>query len=410
MSQQNVIWMINQTASTPETGYAGRQYYLGLELAKLGYKVYVIAGSYSHLLRVPKIFEGDFLTENITPDFDFVWVNIPHYPNSHSKKRIVGEFIFSWKIKELKKYIKDKPDIILHSSPPLISYFGAKYLASYFNAKYVFEVRDIWPKTLVELGGYSLLHPFIQLLQWIEDNSYRSADIVLSNLKNSVEHMVTRGLDREKFLWIPNGYSQQEVLGKEDLPDEIQLLIPKDKFIIGYAGSIGIANCLHHLIEVANDLKKYENLCFVIVGKGAYKGVLLTKVKELQLNNVIFIDPIPKRQIQSVLELFDVCYVGLTKDPLFKFGVSPNKLFDYLYAGKPILYAIDSGTYTPVADAQAGYQVIPENTIDLAEKIEKLMSLSSNERELMGKNARKHAEEFYEYSAIAKKLANKLFN
>lgn len=410
MGQQKVIWMINQTASTPETGYAGRQYYLGLELAKFGYKVYVIAGSYSHLLRVPKIFEGDFLTENIAPNFDFIWVNIPYYPNSHSKKRIVGEFIFSWKIKGLNKYIKDKPDIILHSSPPLISYFGAKYLANYFNAKYVFEVRDIWPKTLMELGGYSHLHPFIQLLQWIEDNAYRSADIVLSNLKNSVEHMMTRGLKRDKFLWIPNGYSQQEVLEKEDLPDEIRLLIPKGKFIIGYTGSIGMANCLHHLIEVAKDLKKYENLCFVIVGKGAYKETLLKQVEGLELNNVIFIDPIPKKQIQSILEIFDAYYIGLTKDPLFKLGVSPNKLFDYLYGGKPILYAIDSGDYTPVADAQAGYQIIPENTDDLAKKIEKLMSLSSNERELMGQNARKHAEEFYEYGAIAKKLANKLFN
>lgn len=410
MSQQNVIWMINQTASTPETGYAGRQYYLGLELAKLGYKVYVIAGSYSHLLRVPKIFEGDFLTENIAPNFDFIWVNLPHYPNSHSKKRIVGEFIFSWKIKKLKKYIKDKPDIVLHSSPPLISYFGAKYLANYFNAKYVFEVRDIWPKTLIELGGYSNSHPFIQLLQWIEDHAYRSADVVLSNLKNSVEHMVTRGLDREKFEWIPNGYSQQEVLEKEDLPNAIRLLIPQDKFILGYTGSIGIANCLHHLIEAANNLKKYENLYFVIVGKGAHKEALLKQVKELQLNNVVFIDPIPKRQVQSILELFDAYYIGLTKDPLFKLGVSPNKLFDYLYGGKPILYAIDSGDYTPVADAQAGYQVVPENTTDLAKKIERLMLLSPNERELMGKNARRLAEESYEYGAIAKTLANKLFN
>lgn len=410
MSQQNVIWMINQTASTPETGYAGRQYYLGLELAKLGYKVYVIAGSYSHLLRVPKIFEGDFLTENIAPNFDFIWVNLPHYPNSHSKKRIVGEFIFSWKIKKLKKYIKDKPDIILHSSPPLISYFGAKYLANYFNAKYVFEVRDIWPKTLIELGGYSNSHPFIQLLQWIEDHAYSLADVVLSNLKNSVEHMVTRGLDREKFEWIPNGYSQQEVLEKEDLPNEIRLLIPQDKFIIGYTGSIGIANCLHHLIEAANNLKKYENLYFVIVGKGAHKEALLKQVEELQLNNIVLIDPIPKRQVQSILELFDAYYIGLTKDPLFKLGVSPNKLFDYLYGGKPILYAIDSGDYTPITDAQAGYQVVPENTTDLVKKIERLMLLSPNERELMGKNARRLAEESYEYGAIAKTLANKLFN
>ena len=126
--------------------------------------------------------------------------------------------------------------------------------------------------------------------------------------------------------------------------------------------------------------------------------------REHNLKNVTFIDPIPKIQIQSMLDQFDVCYIGLTQDPLFKYGVSPNKLFDYLYSGKPLLYGIDSGNYKPVSEANAGYEFIPENVPDLIKKIQLLVQMPASERLAMGYNGRILAESKYEYSKLAQEL------
>jgi len=405
MSQKKTIWIINQYASTPETALGGRHYYFAKSLAKLGYKVYLVGAAFTHLLREPRIFNEQFQVDKIEENFNFVWVNMPAYADAHSKKRIANWFSFAWKITKLKN-ILPKPDVILYSSPSLVGYLGAEKLAKDLSVPLAFEVRDIWPLTLCELGGYSEKHPFIRFLQWIEDRAYKNADYILSNLKNSYEHMQSRGMKPEKFTWVPNGFLKEEVKGALPLSKLTLDQLPKDKFIIGYAGTLGIANALDSFIQAANELKDYSELAFVLVGHGKLKQNLQQQVKDLNLNNIYFVDAIPKRQVQSLLKVFDVCYIGLTKDPLFRFGVSPNKLFDYLYAGKPILYAIDSGKYTPVSDAQAGIQIEPENVQQIVQAILKLYNMSSEERIAMGMNGYNEAIQSYEYGSLTQKLAS----
>lgn len=405
MSQKKTIWIINQYASTPETALGGRHYYFAKSLAKLGYKVYLVGAAFTHLLREPRIFNEQFQVDKIEENFNFVWVNMPAYADAHSKKRIANWFSFAWKITKLKN-ILPKPDVILYSSPSLVGYLGAEKLAKDLSVPLAFEVRDIWPLTLCELGGYSEKHPFIRFLQWIEDRAYKNADYILSNLKNSYEHMQSRGMKPEKFTWVPNGFLKEEVEGALPLSKLTLDQLPKDKFIIGYAGTLGIANALDSFIQAANELKDYSELAFVLVGHGKLKQNLQQQVKDLNLNNIYFVDAIPKRQVQSLLKVFDVCYIGLTKDPLFRFGVSPNKLFDYLYAGKPILYAIDSGKYTPVSDAQAGIQIEPENVQQIVQAILKLYNMSSEERIAMGMNGYNEAIQSYEYGSLTQKLTS----
>ncbi|MFG1490221.1 glycosyltransferase family 4 protein, partial [Oceanospirillum sp. HFRX-1_2] len=336
------VWIIHQYASTPETGMGGRQFYLARELAKKGYKVYLIASASHHLLRKRPAMKGQFEIEPID-GFSMVWVNMPSYEEAHSKQRALNWFIFPWHIQKLAKNIPDKPDAILCSSPSPISFLGAQRLAKKFKSRLVFEVRDIWPLTLTEIGGFSVKHPFIRFMQWVEDKAYRDSDVVVSNLKNAVEHMVSRGMDRSKFHWIPNGFSLDEVNQKVPLNQATAGQIPTDKFIVGYTGTLGVANSIDTLIDAAEKLKDYRDIVFLLVGSGKEKEELKKSAANKGLDNVIFVDPIPKVEIQAMLNYFDACYIGLTKDPLFRFGVSPNKLFDYLYSGKPIIYGIDSG-------------------------------------------------------------------
>ncbi|MCL6244582.1 glycosyltransferase family 4 protein [Acinetobacter sp. ANC 7200] len=408
MSQKKTIWIINQYSSTPETGVGGRHYYFAKSLAQLGYEVYLVGAAFTHLLREPPVLENNFKVEPIADNFNFVWVKMPTYAEAHSKKRIANWFSFAWKITKLKN-ILPKPDVILYSSPSLVGYLGAEKLARDLSVPLAFEVRDIWPLTLCELGGYSENHPFIRLLQWIEDRAYKNSDFVLSNLKNSYEHMQSRGMKPEKFAWVPNGFLKEEVESAQPLEQSTLDQLPKDKFIVGYAGTLGIANALDSFIRAANELRVYSEIAFVLVGNGKLKQRLQQQVNELGLTNVYFVDAIPKRQVQSLLKVFNVCYIGLTRDPLFRFGVSPNKLFDYLYAGKPILYAIDSGRYTPVTDSQSGIQIEPENVEHIVDGVLKLYNMSPEERAVMGQNGHQEAVQSYEYGSLTKKLASILF-
>jgi len=408
MNAKKTFWLINQYSSTPETAMGGRHYYLDQELAKKGHKVYLIAGRYSHLLRNPKQFDEKYLVEEIIPNFSFVWVNLPEYQEAHSKQRVLNWFKFSWLLRNMSNVITAKPDVILYSSPSLIGYLGAKYLANKFRVPFIFEVRDIWPLTLMELGGHSSKHPFIKFMQWIEDRAYKKADYVFSNLYNAVEHMQSRGLDSRKFHWIPNGVSLAEVSQKQPLSPETIAKIPQNKFIIGYTGTIGVANAIDDLIEAAKILSSNPLLHFVLVGSGKEKENLIKKVHSLNLQNITFIDAIPKKQIQSMLEQFDICYIGWQKNSLYRFGIAPNKLPEYLYAGKPIIHAF-SGKGDIVQQARAGITIEAEDPEAIVGAVQQLYNLTAEQRQQLGSNGKQFVLQHLEYAMIAEKLENIVF-
>ena len=401
------VWIINQYASTPETGMGGRHFYLSQELAKLGYKVYLIAESHHHLLRAPPVMD-EVIQFEYTQGFTFVWVKLPRYKQAHSNLRVLNWFLFPLRIQKLKKLIRDSPDVILCSSPSPIAFLGAQRLAKKFSCRLVFEVRDIWPLTLTEIGGYSAKHPFIRFMQKVENRAYKVSDRVVSNLENSVEHMVGHGMQEDKFLWVANGFSLDEVEMNVPLNLRAQEFIPKDGFVVGYTGSLGVANALDTLLLAALILKEFSDIKFVLVGEGNQKAVLKAIASQNGLTNVIFIDAIPKVEIQAVLRQFDACYIGWLKDDLYRFGIGANKIPEYLYSGKPILHSY-SGACDPVSKYKAGLVCEAENAQALADSIMHLYKMSDEQRQAMGLNGKSAAISVYEYAALASKLESALF-
>jgi glycosyltransferase involved in cell wall biosynthesis len=239
------------------------------------------------------------------------------------------------------------------------------------------------------------------MMSWCEKFAIKTADIIVSSLQNYQEHL-KKDLNIDKdFVWINNGIDIEEMEKIEALPDNIKNKIPKNKFIIGYTGTIGIANALDSFLKAAEILKDNKDILFVIVGDGKEKSKLLKKYGKL--DNVLFIEPIKKQQVQSMLSLFDVCYIGLKKENLFKYGVSPNKLFDYMYAGKPIIYAINSGKSNIINLANCGISVEAENSEAIAKAILKLYNMSKDERNKLGENGKKFVLENFTYEKLAKK-------
>jgi len=394
MNKKN-IWIINQYGSLLNTGI-GRHRYLCRELAHLGYKVSLVSARWSHVSKDEELATSAPELEEFE-DFQFLRIPVIKYKHAHDKKRILNWFYFAFKLLGIGHKLNEKPDVIIYSSPSLIGYLSAYRLAKKYHAKLFFEVRDIWPLTPIQMGGYSPKHPFMRLLQWIEDFAYRKSDKVISNLPYAVEHMVERGMIRDKFMWIPNGIHPTELENAEPLNKSVVSALPKDKFIVGYTGTFGLANNLSSFIEAAKILKEETEIAFVLVGDGKEKSNLVKMAKTL--NKVIFIDPIKNIQIQTMLKKFDVCFVGAKDLPLYKFGTSPNKLSQYMYAAKPIIHLIHP------KNCECGISINTDNPKLIAEAIMQLKALNPEERLKMGKIGYEYVLKNLNYTMLSKKLA-----
>ncbi len=253
---------------------------------------------------------------------------------------------------------------------------------------------------------YNLL---IILFQFIENFAYRIADYVISVLPNAAAHMVNHGLDIEKYVYIPNGIEINEYISSQEYINYKNIeLLKNNKFIVGYIGTIGIANALEFFIKAAKILKGNKKIHFLIVGDGGDKEKLLKITEDQNITNITFLKTVPKSQVQSIINYFDICYIGWREKKIYKFGISANKIFDYMFAEKPILISIDSD-FDLVTESQCGIKVKAEDPFAIAEGIKLLYNMSDQERNMIGMNGKKYVIDNHNY----KKLANKyiqLFN
>lgn len=400
------IYIINQYATHMPFNQAGRHWFLAKELAKKGYKITLVTASWHHLFLGENLNGDKHISVHVVDEIQVVFIPVKYYSNARSRQRVINWFIFALSICRMKIFNENIPDVVIYSSPSLIGFLGAEYLARKYKSKLIFEVRDIWPLTLVELGGYSVLNPFIVFLQWIEDRAYKKAHGVISNLPYAYKHMISRGMPMEKFTWIPNGIVMTRFLLNQPLPTDITSHMPNNKFIVCYTGTIGLANAVDTLIDAALILRDNLDVIFFIVGSGSEENILRKRVTDLCLNNVIFTGEVSKEKIPGILDKANVCYVGLKKDKLFHFGVSPNKLFEYMLASKPVIYAIDSGDYRPVEVFEAGIQISAESPGELAQCILKLKEMSRDKLLLMGRNGYENVVKHHNYSTLAAKLVD----
>ena len=395
MSSKN-IWVINEYAGSAYHGMEFRHYYLGKELIKLGHKVTVVSSSYSHLFK--KISKQR--KENID-GIDYFWIKTFNYGNSHSKKRVLKWFLFMVKVLFLPFFLK-KPDVIIVSPMAPFPILPAWILSKFYGATLIYEVKDIWPLSIIELGGFNPKHPLIRFMSFCERFALKKADHIVSSLQNYDGHMKSLGIDRT-FTWVNNGIDLEEMKGIEPLSKEIEDKIPKNKFIVGYTGTVGVANALDSLCEASNLLNEYIDIVIVIVGDGQEKENLR---KQFSKNdNILFVDSIPKKQVHSMLAYFDACYIGLKEEPLFKYGVSPNKLFDYMYSATPTIYAIDSGESDIVKSAGCGVSIEAESPKAICGAVLNLYNLSKDEREEMGKRGQAYVLEHFTYAKLAEKIS-----
>ena len=399
------LWIINEYAGSRYHGMVYRHYYLARELIKLGVKVYIISSSFSHTFHTQPATRGIYTFE-VIDGINYVWVKVPKYEGAHSKKRAWKWIVFMARLFLLPSTL-DRPDAIMVSPTAPFPILPAYFFKYKFRARLLFEVRDIWPLSIVELGGFSRRNPLIRLMQWLEEFAYQKSDRVVSVLPNALDHMKLHGLNIEKYVYIPNGFSLEEMRESLPLEDNIEKQFPKGKFIVGYAGTVGHANSLENLILAAEALKAYKDISFVVIGDGKDRKRLLGIKESKSLDNLTFIDYVPKNRILNAIRRFDVCYIGLKNKAIFHFGVSPNKLYDYLYSAKPIIYAIDSGN-DPINQLKCIIRVGPDDINAIVDAVVHLYRLSAEDRFLYGQIGKRYVLEHHEYRILASKLYDEL--
>jgi glycosyltransferase involved in cell wall biosynthesis len=380
-----VIWVFNQFAGTPDSGFGERHFFFSRYWVREGYRVVIFSGSFNHMFRIlPQTF-GKFTSE-IVDGVEFCWVKVPNY-KAESVLRFWSMMVFAWRLLFIPRQRFGMPDVIIASSMPIFPIATAHaYKARKPSIQVLFEIRDIWPLTLQYLVGVSRWHPAVVFMSWFEKLGYRCSDKVVSLLPNARAHFEQVAGRKVNFVYIPNGL-EEESLVDEPLGEEILSLLPQDKFLIGYTGTLAMANALESFLEAAIRLKEKKELHFVLVGDGYLKDKLVAMAA--LTDNVTFIPKIRKNQVQSIIRHFEVCFVGRHDSPLFAHGVSANKYFDYMLAGKPVL---DANNYykDPVELSGCGILVKPESVDALVEGIERFFTMTTEERAIMGAKGKKY--------------------
>jgi glycosyltransferase involved in cell wall biosynthesis len=405
------ILLINHYAGSTRHGMEYRPFYMAREWLKLGHRVTIAAGSYSHVrIRQPGI-RGHLMEEDVE-GVRYVWLKTPLY-RGNGARRVWNMFSFVGRLwRQYKTVVGEfRPDAVIASSTYPLDIFPAHRIAKQYGAKLVFEVHDLWPLTPIQIGGMSPWHPFVALLQFAENYAYRNADRVVSMLPNAYEHMREHGLAPEKFVYIPNGidvddWQHSPAAVPEPCDDCLQRLRKDGRFVVGYLGGHQPSNALSTVLEAAELLRDLP-VAFMLVGHGSQKEELQVRAREQGLANVVFLPPVPKSCVPDVLAGMDVLYLGLKNRPIFRFGISPNKLMDYMMAGKPVILAVDS-VNDLVAESGCGVSCHGEDARAVADAVKQLMALQPAQRAAMGQRGRDYIMRYHQYPSLAGRFAEVL--
>lgn len=399
------ILLANHYAGSIDMGMAFRPYYFAREWVKMGHNVTILAGDFSHLRKNNPEVTRDFQEQNVE-GIKYCWVKTGAY-HGNGAVRALTMFRFVGKLWFNAQYLVDryKPDIVIASSTYPIDTFACQRIAKLAHAKLIHEVHDMWPATLIEAGGMSRKHPFVQLMQWGENSFCQNSDGVVSILPCAKEYFVEHGMEENKFFHVPNGIVLSEWIDAEPLPDEHSKLLVhlhnKHQFVIGFFGSHTKSYCLEHLIEAIRKLQD-DSISVVFVGDGTDKKQMMKMASDLN-NSIYFLPPVSKKSIPTLTKMFDAIYVGAVDNTMFSFGIGMNKLFDAMMSGKPILYAVNAPN-NYIKDYSCGINVKPENVEDLMRGIKKLIHMTDEDRHDMGKRGHEAVLKYFNYDVLPLKF------
>ncbi len=400
------VWILNHYAEEPGSPGGTRHHALARHLPASGWKATIIAASTGHASGCQRLDRGETRRLQIIDGVPFLWLRTRAY-EGNGRDRILNMLDYTRAV--LKRNALrdlDPPDAIVGSSVHPLAAWAARKLARRHRVPFLFEVRDLWPQTLIDMGRISRRHPAAVALRGLERSLYRSAARIIVLLPNAGDYIVPFGIPEDRIVWIPNGVDLERFPG--GLGAGVPNADPADPFTLMYFGAHGVANGLDQILaamKIVESEATEKKVVLRLVGHGPEKSALIALAERSGLANVRFEPPVAKGEIPKLAAQADA-FVLSTRDlpGLYRFGVSMNKIFDYMAAERPTIIALNAAN-NPIAEAGAGFTVPPERPAELAEAILRMASLPREERLRMGRAGRQHAESHYNTELLSARLA-----
>ena len=400
------IWLINHYAVPPKYYPLARQTYFAKYLMAMGHTVTIFAASSVHNSDVNLITDGRKWREETVDGVHYVYIKCCDY-QGNGLKRIYNICEFAWKLPGVCKRFS-KPDAIVSTSVPPTSCAMGVYLGCKWGCKTVAEIADLWPESIVAFGIAGPHNPSVLALRRLEKWIYKKADAVVFTMEGAYDYIVEQGwgkeIPRSKVHHINNGVDLELFdYNKEHFRAEDPDLDDPNIFKVIYTGSVRRVNNLGLLVDAAKCIKD-PRVKLLIWGDGDEREALERRVRDEKISNVVFKGKVEKKYIPSIVSRADLNLVHWEQAPLLKYGVSYNKLFDYMAAGRPIFSTVCPG-YSIWEKYDCGRDTEDTRPEPLARELEKMAALPPEELSRLGENAREGSRD-YDFRVLTQKLLN----
>jgi len=390
-SSDKAVWIVNHYAFAPDQATGTRHFDLARNLVSRGHRITIFAAGLSHLTgREERVSPGHLYRSDSVDGVRFVWLRtLPYRGNTWRRPMNMLSFAAAFLVIQARL---GRPDVVIGSTVHPFAAFGAWLAAKLRRARFVFEIRDLWPQTLVDLGAMQPGSPGERLLRGLEAFLVRRSSVVITLLPGMRDYLVERGLPSSHVVYIPNGvdlttFDARTVAAAPEAVErslaEIQRLKDDGRFVLGYVGTFGRVNRVDVVIRAAAIAEEQEPGCVgvILVGDGPERRDLERLAAAVPV--VGFGPPVPKLYVPAILRAVDATVVHATATPVYRYGISFNKLFEYMAAERPVVFACESA-YDPVAATGAGVTVPPDDPERLARAFVELAGASPEARSAMG--------------------------
>ena len=406
------VWIVNHYASTPEEPAGTRHLMLAKELVARGHSVTIFAAGFGHHSGVEmRLADGDLYRTEWLDGVRFVWLRtVPYRGNTWRRQVNMLSFLVAFIVVQTRER---PPDFVIGSTVHPFAALGGWLAAKLRGARFAFEVRDLWPQTLVDLGAMRVGSPGERLLRGLEAFLVRRAAAVITLLPGMRDYLVEQGLPTEHVVYIPNG-ADLTAYGDAAPPDPlpattraalagIARLQAEGRFVLGYLGAFGRVNRVDVIARAAAiaEARDPGKIGVVLIGDGPERP----EVERVAAGDpaIAFGPPVPKSTVAILLRAVDATVVHTTYTPVYRYGISFNKLFEYMAAARPVVFACDSA-YDPVEGTGAGITVRPDDPELLANAFLELARATPDARAAMGSAGRDYVTRKHNLASLGETL------
>lgn len=420
MSNSNVtspkatIWIVDHYSSEPKHGGIQRQFDFANELSRRGYKTVIISSAFSHYTH-SYITEKPIVFSHFAKNSYYAYVHTTRYFTNGGLGRVRNMFSFMFSALKYRKIVEKhvgKPDVVIGASVHPLAWISAYRISRHYKVPFIAEVRDLWPEMWLLNGEKSNLDPMVIFFGTIEKWAYKKADKIIYSMLYGDRYISGKlGFPQSKIALIEQPmdckkFDKNAVEKVDKVPDEIRKFT-ENSFVCAFTGYFMEYEGVHVMLKAAKEFHdRHVPIKFLFIGSGAEEDKMRAYARENNLDNVLIHGRISKELIPAILRSCNICLAHCAtegKEESFKYGISKNKVNEYMYSGNPVIYGRDD-EQDPVAKYGGGFVVKPFKAEQFVERIEQIYNMAPEERDKLGKAGQEYIIKYHRVDSLVDKL------